>query len=136
MACFDDGNYFTNNKVHVLYKLEKYNLFFILAVVNSAFIDSWVKSVFNNSFQVEVNQLEKIPVVDLDLSNKEAKDKYDAVSALAEKMTGLQKELLATPENANEWNRLKAEIEKTDTKINVIVRELYGAPEEGGVGSI
>ena len=136
MACFDDGNYFTNNKVHVLYKIEKYNLFFILAIVNSTFIDSWVKSVFNNSFQVEVNQLEKIPVVDLDLSNKEAKDKYDAVSALAEKMTNLQKELAAAPENSNEWNRSKAEIEKTDNKINAIVRELYDAPEEDGAESI
>ena len=126
MACYDGGNYFTNNKIHVLYKLEKYNLFFILAIVNSAFMNSWARAVFNNSFQVEVNQLEKLPIVDLDLSKKEVMDRYEGVSALAEKMTNLQNELVTAEENSNEWERLKAEIEKMDKKIDDAVAALYG----------
>jgi type I restriction-modification system DNA methylase subunit len=130
IATFDTNNYFTNNKIHVLYSLENYDLRFILAVANSKLINTWVRHAFNNSFQVEINQLEKIPIPKIDFSDPREKAKHNELVDLADKMLKLNKDLQVAPENSDKWNDIKKEIEKTDKKIDQKVYALYGLTEE------
>lgn len=130
IATFDSDGYFTNNKVHVLYSVKDYDLKFILALANSKLINYWVKHAFNNSFQVEINQLEKIPIFKIDFSNPREKAKHNELVKLADKMLELNKQLQIIPENSDKWNLIKAEIEKTDKEIDQKVYELYGLTED------
>lgn len=133
IATFDSENYFTNNKIHILYSIKNFNLKFILAVVNSKLINFWIKSEFNNSFQVEINQLEKIPIPKIDFSNKKEKAKHDELAKLADKMLKLNKELqkLDPILDEDEYKELKSKIDKIDKEIDERVYKLYGlTPEE------
>ncbi|PIP27819.1 MAG: hypothetical protein COX29_04410 [Candidatus Moranbacteria bacterium CG23_combo_of_CG06-09_8_20_14_all_35_22] len=130
IASFDSDEYFTNNKIHVLYSIKDYDLKFILALVNSKLINYWVKHAFNNSFQVEINQLEKIPIPEINFSDKTEKQKHDELAKLADKMLELNKNLQSSAENSDKWNSIKTEIEKTDKEIDWKVYELYGLTGE------
>lgn len=130
IATFDSENYFTNNKIHILYFVNNFDLKFILALINSRLINFWVRSAFNNSFQVEINQLEKIPIPKLDLLKKDVKEKHDNLVRLANGMLQLNKELHGEEEGSNKYEELKSEIEKTDHKIDEEVYKLYDLTED------
>ncbi|MDP3013313.1 MAG: TaqI-like C-terminal specificity domain-containing protein, partial [Candidatus Subteraquimicrobiales bacterium] len=132
IATFDSENYFTNNKIHILYFIKDFDLKFILALVNSKLINFWIKSTFNNSFQVEINQLQEILIPQIDFSNKIEKQKHDELAKLADKILKLNKQLqkLNPILDEDEYKELKTEIQKTDKEIDEMVYKLYGLTEE------
>ena len=128
MASFDSTNFLTNDKVHILYYVNKFSLKFILGVVNSKLIDFWIKATFNNLLEIKINQLENIPIPELDFSNKKEKAKHDELANLADKMLALNKEIQKFDPTLykEEYEEKKKEIEKTDQEIDQKVYELYG----------
>ena len=130
ISTIDTEKYLVNDKVHVLYDLSDYSMQFILGIVNSKLINSWIKSSFNDLLEIKINQLQKIPIPKIDFSNKTEKQKHDELAKLADKMIELNKQSQNIPENSDKWNNIKKEIEKTDKEIDKKVYELYGLTEE------
>lgn len=130
IAALDDDKYLVNDTLNFIYEVEKFNSKFILALLNSAIVNKWFESTFPAGLHIKINQLENIPIPDLDFSNKEDKSKHDEIVALVEKMLNLQNQLQATPENSDKWNSVKDEIENTDKLIDSKVCELYGFKED------
>ncbi|MBS3741679.1 MAG: N-6 DNA methylase, partial [Candidatus Cloacimonetes bacterium] len=62
-ATIDINKYLTNDKIHILYKLDKNFYFeFILCIVNSKFMDRWLISNFNKLLEIKINQLKHLPI--------------------------------------------------------------------------
>ncbi|MFZ3057920.1 MAG: N-6 DNA methylase, partial [Minisyncoccales bacterium] len=125
IATIDNENMLTNDKVHILYGIEKYSMKFILGIVNSAIINEWLKSTFNDLLEIKINQLEEIPIPKLNLFEKTDKEKHDAVVKLVDSILILNRKLLEAVENSNEWEHLKSEINKIDKKIDNEIYKLY-----------
>ncbi|MBN2095454.1 MAG: N-6 DNA methylase [Candidatus Aenigmarchaeota archaeon] len=65
-ASIDTEKHLTNDKIHILYYLEKnYRVSYILALVNSKFIDAWLNSNFNKLLEIKINQLQQIPIPEI-----------------------------------------------------------------------
>ena len=123
IATFDSERFLTNDKVHILFDPNEYSIKFILGIVNSRFIDLWIKSTFNNLLEIKINQLEQIPIPKLDFSKKQDKDLHDKLVKLVDEMLKLNK----TPES-REKNKTK--IEAVDYEIDQLVYKLYGLNKE------
>ncbi|MBI5729358.1 MAG: N-6 DNA methylase [Candidatus Magasanikbacteria bacterium] len=124
IATLDEEKYFTNDKVHILYEIEGFDLKLILGIVNSKLIDKWVHSTFGNLLEIKINQLEQIPIPVI-----KQKDS-SVIKKLVDTILGLNKKIIDIPENSDQWQRLKEEIVKTDQKIDEEVYKLYGLTEE------
>lgn len=118
------------NSNNILDPKNGYDLKYILAIINSKLTSFWFVQTFNKFQrkifpQFKVNELARFPLP----SASDAKQKE--VVIMVDRMLELQqKRALAAP-NSDEWNRLKAEIEKTDAKIDAEVYKLYNlTPEE------
>lgn len=113
---------------------KNYSPKFICTLLNSKFLNWYVyrfilgKAI--RSMEFDNPTTSKIPIPKIDFSNPKEKEKHDNLAKLADKMIRLNKELQKTPENSNKWNSIKAEIEKTDKKIDEEVYKLYGLTKE------
>lgn len=130
MATLDRDNFCTNDKVHILYDGGDYSLKFLLGVVNSSFMNGWIHSTFNDLLEIKINQLEQLPLVKIDFTDKNQVGLYDKVVESVESILDLNQKLASIEANSNEWNRLKLEIEKTDKKIDALVDELYNPTKQ------
>ena len=111
---------------------EKYkdiNIYYILAVLNSRYMDYLYKLKVSETGkvfpQVKLKYLEDLPFT---IGSKE---QINILSTLAGRMVSLYKNLAGLSEGSNKWNTIKEEIDKTDKKIDQEVYKLYGlTPEE------
>lgn len=107
----------------------KYNIIYLLGLLNSRLISFWFNHIFNKFQrkifpQFKVNELARFPIFPA------TKEQQKPIVVLVDKMLLLQKQLVKSQENSNEWQSLKHEIELTDKKINDEVYKLYGITEE------
>jgi type I restriction-modification system DNA methylase subunit len=137
-CCFDDEKYYTLNKVYSVQSISKYNIRYILALLNSKFLSFYFRSrfeeahVMNGYLQFKKIYTSQIPIYKIDFSNKKEKDKHDKLVKLADEMLKLNKELqkLDPMLDEVEYKEIKGKIEKTDEEINERVFELYRLREE------
>jgi len=127
IASYDDGMYFTNDKVHILYKTSRYSLKFILAVVNSKLINLWIRSTFGDLLEIKINQLQEIPI-----PKNVNKIVLNKIEQLTDKMLQLQKNIVESAQiQTAAAERLKQQINDIDKEIDVNVYKLYElSPEE------
>jgi type I restriction-modification system DNA methylase subunit len=69
-ATYDNNNYLTNDKVHILYQANNYNMKFLLACLNSKVMKYFIKSTFSDLLEIKINQLEQLPIPITDLENQ------------------------------------------------------------------
>ena len=132
VANLDEQRYLTNDTLSLIYSLDNYNLKFVLAILNSKFINKWFKTNFQAGLHIKINQLENIPIPNLDFKNKKDKAKHDELVSLADRMLDLNKEFQKMDPvlDKEECEAKKKEIEKTDKEIDQKVYQLYGLTDE------
>jgi len=81
---------------YVLIKENKYNLFYVLALLNSSLIDYYF-GIFNNTNHVPARELKRLPIYSIDFTNYSEKSIHD-------KLAGHAKKMLSLNEQANEIN--------------------------------
>ena len=131
-ATLDVNKNLCKNTLSMIYNIKKpYDIFYILALLNSRLLSDWFLNNFQSGLHLQLNQLKQIPIHEINFSKGEEKKCHDNLVGLAKKMIDLNKELTKCEKNSNKWNSIKGEIEKTDKKIDEEVYGLYGlTPEE------
>ncbi|OGP60533.1 MAG: hypothetical protein A2V67_15085 [Deltaproteobacteria bacterium RBG_13_61_14] len=129
MATLEPGKYFTNDKVHILYDLQKYSFEFILGLLNSKVIEMWIRSSFGDLLEIKINQLQEIPIPVLNFSDPSDKDCHDRMVDFVDRMLDLHKRKAAAKVPADR-DALERQIAATDAEIDRLVYELYGLTEE------
>ena len=109
---------------------EDTSIIYILGLLNSKLMSFW----FNYTFgklqrkifpQFKINELSQFPIYN------PSKDQQELIINLVDKIIDLNNKLRSNEEGSDNFNSIKAEIEKTDKKIDEEVYKLYGlAPEE------
>ena len=113
----------------ILNPIEKYDLKYILGIINSKLISYWFVKAFDKFQrkifpQFKVNELEKFPINEADFKEQKL------IIQLVDNMINLNKELRKVTENSEKWISIKSEIKKTDEKIDQEVYRLYGLTNE------
>lgn len=127
---FTNKEYFNDINSMVVFNVEKkFDIKYILAILNSKLISYWFAKTFDKFQrkifpQFKVNELARFPIYKAD--SKQQKIIID----LVDKILSLNKELRKLPENSEKWLATKSEIEKTDKKIDEDVYELYDLTPE------
>lgn len=124
IATIDKNRYYCLNTIYNITSLnEKYNYYYILAIINSNLIKFFWKSKFYDSKvlfpKVKKAYLDKIPIPEISIE-------YQGIFIeLVNKMLDLNNKLhiVKTPK---EEKLLKIQIDKVDEQINAKVYELYG----------
>jgi len=135
-CCYDDEKYYTLNKVYSVQISDKYNLKYILALLNSKFLSFYFRNKFEEAhvsggyLQFKKTYTSQLPIYKIDFSDKKEKAKHDYLVKLANQILNLNNQLQSTPENSDKWNEIKKEIRKVDGEIDKRVFELYGLGEE------
>jgi type I restriction-modification system DNA methylase subunit len=109
----------------------KYDLLYLLAVINSKLLNFYFKKVLSSNLHVYPEAVRSLPIHRIDFENLQEKEVFADLTELAEKLLDFQKQFHVVEEHSNDWERIKSEIEKTDRKIDEAVYQLYGlTPEE------
>ncbi len=114
-------------RAFLVIKPENLNLKYALGLLNSNLMLFWLKS--KGKRQGEQLQIDKGPLLQIPIFVGD-KNQQKQIIILVDKMLELNKKLQETTENSEKWNAIKAEIEKTDKKIDQEVYKLYGLTEE------
>ena len=61
-ATYDDNNFLAADTLSIMYDVKKYNMKYILAILNSKFINLWFNSNFEAGLHIKINQLKEIPI--------------------------------------------------------------------------
>jgi len=130
-ACIVRRIWFANTlQVGVLkdeYK-DKINLYYILALLNSKYLNYLYAQIVKESGrvfpQVKLSKIKQLPIKIV------SKKKQIPLVKLAKKMLKLNKELQKITEKSDKWYKIKKEIEKTDKLIDQKVYKLYELTEE------
>jgi len=153
ISTYDDSNFYTNDgltlcvqwfnlgavKIKDVYPekdlqmSKKYDLKFILALINSKLINFYFKKVLHTGLHVYPEAVRHLLVPKIDFSNNKEGEQYDELVKLANKMLKLNKDLQKFDPilYEEEYKELKSEIDKTDKEIDEKVYKLYGlTPEE------
>lgn len=108
-------------------KTDRVNLKYLTAVFNSKISYFWLK---NKGKQLgDLLQVDRGPLLGIPIHVPDKKEQ-NIVIILADKILELNKELQEVEEGSNTYEKLKAEIEKTDRKIDEKVYNLYGLTED------
>lgn len=126
--CFDDEKYYVGFSFSVIIeKDKKYNLKYLLGLLNSDFGKKWFDTNGKKrgvGVDIGVAVFRKFPVYKANAGQQKQ------IAILVDKILELNKKINRAEENSNEWLRLKSEIEKTDKEIDQKVYELYGLTQE------
>ncbi|MEO0075676.1 MAG: TaqI-like C-terminal specificity domain-containing protein, partial [candidate division WOR-3 bacterium] len=109
---------------------KKYNLKYILALINSRLINFYFHLLLGGGLHVYPNDVKNLPIHNINFSNPQEKKMHDDLVKLVEKMLDLNKQIQNVSEKSDKWYSLKSEIEKTDNKIDEMVYKLYGITEK------
>lgn len=144
ITAYDNEQYYTFNSVNNLLPKEntKYNLKYLLGMINSQLLRYYYISRFTNKSSLTVNIsktfLDKLPIRTINFNEPAEKSQHDKMVSLVEKMLALHKSLqgdghfgsdrhLRTPQ---EQELIQRQITSTDKAIDSLVYELYGLTEE------
>ncbi len=122
-----------DNLYTITYLSQKYNLGYLLALLNGKLFDFIYRS-FNPEkgealAQVKATTLNRLPIRTINFEDAADKARHDHIVALVEQMLAAKaKHAAATTES--EKNRLDIQIEALDRQIDNAVYELYGLTEE------
>jgi hypothetical protein len=112
----------------------RYSLRFLLGLLNSKFLTYYYRHILNPNTggvfaQFRLNELNKLPIPDLDLADKNNKNLYNAFVKNVDILLQLNQELRMCflPE---QQNRLKQRIAYTEQKIDETIYALYELSEE------
>ncbi len=101
---------------------DKYDIRYILGVINSSFINEYFRKRFT-TISLTAAFLGIIPIRALDLNKPIEKATHDNIVLQVERMMTLHKKVVKTP---HEQEMLRREIESTDDHIDHLVYGLYG----------
>jgi len=129
----DTVGYCNTNVVYNVHVDEGVNLYFLLGVLNSKAVNFWFKIVYVNDDtlfpHIQKNQLESIPIPQIDLTDKLQKKVFDEIVLRA----GNLLELYQEKENAMFGSAVKSTEQKIaycEDRINALVYQLYGLTDE------
>lgn len=128
---FTNGEYLNDINSMVVFNVEKrFDIKYILAILNSKFISDWFAKTFDKFQrkifpQFKVNELARFPIYKADSKQQKI------IIELVDKMLSSNRELSKIPEHSGKWDSLRNEIDRADKKIDEEVYRLYGfTPEE------
>jgi len=135
IACLDDGDYCFDSLSYGIQAISgnNENLLYLLGLLNSKFLNQVHSGLSQNKgkvfAKVLAENLKKLPLPILDLSNVGERAKHDKLVALVEKMLALHPQLAAakTPQDTT---LLQRQIDATDKQIDQLVYQLYGLTDE------
>jgi hypothetical protein len=138
VECYlDDEKYYTLNKVYsVQLKSKDYDLWYLLALLNSRLISFYFRSKFEEAHVGSgYLQFKKIYTSQIPIRQLEKESKFQAESAktlikLAKDISNLYKVQMKSEESSDKWKSVKLEIERTDRKIDEEVYKLYGLTDK------
>jgi len=135
VTAYDDQQYYTFNSVNniILKKGRKYNLKYILGIIDSKLMKLYYITKFTNRSSLTVNIsktfLDMLPIRTIDFDNPDDVKKHDKMVKLVERMLELHKREAAAKVPA-EKTRIQRQINNTDKQIDKLVYDLYGLSEE------
>lgn len=128
IATFDDSGTYPEQSLYFVYGTGRNTLLFILAVLNSRFINVYYRNfaVTNRDTtpQLKNIDLDKFPIV---VATNELQE--NTLVTLANKMLELNKKLQKAQKGLDEWHDIQKQIEQTDKKIDTLVYDLYELTE-------
>lgn len=124
IATYDDQKYLSTDTLSIIYKTKRYDLKFILGLLNSTLVNRWFKTHFPAGLHIKINQMKHIPIP------KVSKEEQKELIKLVDSILQLQKKMTEAKDNSNKWRSLKSEIEQTNKKIDEVVCRLYGLTKE------
>jgi len=118
--CYVSQTYFIINT-------SRCNLKYLSGLLNSKLVNFWLHG--QGKLQGDMLQIDKEPLLNIPIYVGD-KSQQKQIIILVDKMLELNKELQKVTENSDKWNSVKAEIEKTDKKIDQEVYKLYDLTED------
>ena len=134
-VAYDNQQYYNKESINnlILKADSKYDIKFILALLNSRLINWYYLKRFTNESKLTVNiskeYLSQIPIKKIDFTDKNLKLIYENIVTLSNKLVDSFREVKksSTPQ---EKQILQRQIEAADKQIDRLVYELYGLTEE------
>lgn len=128
IAVYDNEKYFNVCDVYNLTSKNKTNLKYILSLLNSKLMSYFLKTKFYNSKKlfpkIPIAYLKKLPIRNIDFSNKTEKSKHDKLVELTEQMLENQKYLQESKSDSDK--KMYANIcDLLDNQIDNLVYHLY-----------
>jgi predicted type IV restriction endonuclease len=112
----------------ILKSNQKYNLYYLMGLLNSKFLNFWYwKCILNVS--IRVVDLSNVPISVINFSEPTDKSHHDQMVELVERMLDLNKRLQEA-KTAHEKDSLQRQIDATDRQIDSLVYELYDLTDE------
>lgn len=122
-----DASFFGQRKINInlenITLSEKFNIKFLLGILNSKLINFYFKLYFSDELHVYPETIEQVPIPKIPESQQQIIEFVDG-------MLNLNKELQATSPNTDKYDKIKQEINKIDHKINEAVYKLYNLSEK------
>lgn len=137
IATIDSQKMLTNKTLHTVVLRDdwqhKLDLRYILGILNSSIMTYLYKAKAQEEgrtfAQVKIFRIKELPVIVLDTSQKDEKNKHDKIVSLAEQMLELNNKL-TDASLISDKKLYKRQINAVDAQINALVYELYGLTEE------
>jgi type I restriction-modification system DNA methylase subunit len=128
VATYDDQKYYNrDNFNNVILRSQKYDLKYVLGVLNSLLVNYWYKSYFDN-VNINPEQISLIPLRSIDFSKPVEISVHKRMVGLVERMLELNS-LLQKATFDSEKEPIQRQIAAADKKIDSLVYELYGLTE-------
>jgi hypothetical protein len=125
IATYDDANYLTTDTISIAFDAKPYDIKFVLGLLNSNFIRLWFNTNFEAGLHIKINQLQRIPIVSINLKNEKQKSQHDSiVNCVTQLLAAKQK--LAQAKEGREKDFITNQCNALDTQIDNLVYELYG----------
>ena len=126
--------FFLNNHYLFLFDIKTDNdLRFLLGILNSKLLNFFyqAKSLTNKESiaQIKKNDLDRLPIPLIDLSNPIDKARHNSLISKVEQMLSLHQQLITARTNQDK-TFIQQQIEATDQQINKLVFELYELTEQ------
>ncbi len=135
ITAYDDQQYYTFNSVNNLILKDgvKYNLKYILGIINSKLMRLSYITRFTNKSSLTVNIsktfLDQLPIRTIKFLDPSDRAGHDRMVVLVDQMLELHKQL-ASARTDHDKTAIQRQIDATDRQIDQLVYELYGLTEE------
>ena len=111
------------DEINVSYS-KKYNLKYILALLNSNLVNFYFKMLISDSVNVYPNNVKNLPICETNMEN------INRLAKLADEMIALFSKLLNETNTPNDIRLIEGQIKNTDNQINKLVYKIYNLTDE------
>ena len=109
----------------------KYDLSYVLGLLNSKLVNFYFRKMLSYDLNVYPESIEQLPIKNINFDDAKEKKIYKDIVDSVNKILKLNAEQNQNKDNLNDnYYEVETEIEKTNTKIDNLVYELYGLTEE------